>query len=222
MQHFGTTMANSPLPDSTALEAGIIEDERPSRLSRVQDNVRNLLRNSVFGSVASSPTSPSHPRQSPTSPTRLQTQNPLRSHPPSPMIQQHCRPEVLPSPTDSTASSDTHYSESSDDHIRRPPGSYYQNIQRMAHQSAIFNTRAVAALNHPDLSDPSLTDLSQQKTKRRQHRGWTKSRTGSGSRSVHGKRTTNMKRAAVWHGSLLTLASLLLAALVATCKTDQG
>ncbi|KXT13817.1 hypothetical protein AC579_45 [Pseudocercospora musae] len=214
MQHFGTTTATSPLPDSTALEAGIIEDDRTSRLSRVQDNVRNLLRTSVFGSVVSSPTSPSRPRQ-PQSPGHLQThpvQNPLRSHPPSPVVNQRARTEVLPSPTESTASSEGHNAE----HARRPPGSYYQNIQRMAHQSAMFNSRAVAALNHPDLSDPSLTDLSQQKTKRRQHRGWARSRTGSGSRSVHGKRAVIVDRAAGSQGLLLTLAALLLAALVAT------
>lgn len=45
----------SPLPDSTNLEAGILEDARPSRLSRVHSNVRELLRRSVFGSVHSTP-----------------------------------------------------------------------------------------------------------------------------------------------------------------------
>lgn len=45
----------SPLPDSSNLEAGIVEDALPSRLSRVHDNVRDLLRRSVFGSVRSTP-----------------------------------------------------------------------------------------------------------------------------------------------------------------------
>lgn len=48
----------SLLPDSRNLEAGIVEDPSPSRLSRVHDNVRDLLRRSVFGSVSSSPRRP--------------------------------------------------------------------------------------------------------------------------------------------------------------------
>jgi hypothetical protein len=46
----------SPLPDSSNLEAGILEDALPSRLSRVHDNVRDLLRQSVFGALHISPT----------------------------------------------------------------------------------------------------------------------------------------------------------------------
>jgi hypothetical protein len=46
----------SPLPDSSNLEAGILEDTVPSRLSRVHDNVRDLLRQSVFGAFHVSPT----------------------------------------------------------------------------------------------------------------------------------------------------------------------
>ena len=47
----------SPLPDSSNLEAGILEDAVPSRLSCVHDNVRDLLRQSVFGAFHVSPTS---------------------------------------------------------------------------------------------------------------------------------------------------------------------
>ncbi|KAK4996319.1 hypothetical protein LTR66_004040 [Elasticomyces elasticus] len=46
----------SPLPDASALEAGILEDERPSRFSVVQDNVRNLLRASVCRHENQTPT----------------------------------------------------------------------------------------------------------------------------------------------------------------------
>ena len=243
MQHFGTAMLpRSPLPDSTALEAGIIEDERPSRLSRVQDNVRNLLRTSVFGSVASSPTTPVHARphvqataSSPTLPTLrpIQPDQPLRSHPPSPVpgsrsprrpaqtrFPVNPQPEVLPSPTDSTTSVSTTHSED----IRNfphPPSSYQRNVQHMAHQSTLFNTRAVAALNHPDLSDLSVSDLSQQKSRHTRQHGaaWTRHRTGShGSGSSHGKHKRRAHRAADSTGLLCFLAAVLLAALVATCE----
>lgn len=243
MQYFniaGTNMATSPLPDSTALEAGILEDERPSRLSRVHDNVRELLRTSVFGSVASSPTSPVHRNQNAVSslpPVFLAPSAPdaaLRSHPPSPVFGHHVpgRPaEALPSPTESTASDSTAATaESVHSRARCIPGSYYRNIQRMAHQSTVFNTRAVAALNHPDLSDPSLEDLTQQKAQRRHHRGWVRSRSGdststgssSSHRSSHGKsrRRRVASKAVGSQGLFCVLAALLLAALVATCMSS--
>jgi len=60
----------SPLPDSSNLEAGIVDDALPSRLSRVHDNVRDLLRRSVFGSVTSTPiASPIDPSAHRTVPT---------------------------------------------------------------------------------------------------------------------------------------------------------
>ncbi|CAK4033322.1 Hypothetical predicted protein [Lecanosticta acicola] len=75
----------------------------------------------------------------------------------------------------------------------------------MARQSAMFNTRAVAALRHPDLSDRSLESFEQQKAqipkrkaKKRSYRSRKIAET-PGSRSI-----------------LCLLASLLLAALVAT------
>ncbi|KAI5359252.1 hypothetical protein Slin14017_G101540 [Septoria linicola] len=241
MQHFGTAMPPaSPLPDSTALESGIIEDERPSRLSRVQDNVRNLLWTSVFGSVASSPTTPVHARpqvsasaSSPTLPTLrpIQVDEPLRSNPPSPVLRstRHpahtrfpvraspSRPEVLPSPTDSATSVNTDRSPHIDS-FPCPPSSYQRNVQQMAHQSALFDTRAMAALNHPDLSHPSVTDLSQQKSQhRRQHGGWERHRTGShGSGSAHRRHKRRAHRAGGSTGLLCFMSAILLAALVAT------
>ncbi|KAM3424987.1 hypothetical protein BST61_g6957 [Cercospora zeina] len=241
MQHFGTAMPpTSPLPDSTALEAGIIEDAPPSRLSRVQDNVRLLLRTSIFGSVASSPTSPVHPRsaggatsRSPDEPTlrAIQPDAPLRSHPPSPAPRspRHpahtrfpvrastARPEVLPGPPNSASTIST-TSSGIGANFPGPPSSYQRNVQQMAHQSALFNTRAVAALNHPDLSDPSITDLSQQKSQHRRHHGaWTRYRAGShGSRGSHSKHKRRAHRAAGSLGLLCFMAAVLLAALIAT------
>ena len=195
---------HSPLPDSSALEAGILEDDRPSqasRLSRVQDNVRNILRTSVFGSVKSSPTTPTHPPALRTNSVHVAS------------ICSPTRPEVLPSPT-SVATPPARFPQASrgEQRVLFPPTEYQRQVQQMARQSMLFNTRAVAALNHPDLSDPSITDLSQQKEQTRQRSAWTRPKKRS-------RRTKAAKRAAGSRGVLCLLASLLLAALVATCKS---
>lgn len=235
-------MPASPLPDSTALEAGIIEDERPSRLSRVQDNVRNLLRNSVFGSVASSPTKSvrTHIAASASSPTiatlrHIQSNQPLRSHPPSPDLEQRPRAaqtrfpvvpspsELLPSPTESQASPATHNSAELAGFPCPPAGSYQRDVQQMAHQAALFNRQAVAVLDHPDLDNPSMESLSAQKSQRRQQRAWTRRRNGSSSSdSSPGKPKRIARRGANSQGLLCVLATLLLAALVATCEFAIG
>lgn len=197
---------HSPLPDASALEAGILEDETPSRLSRVQDNVRYLLRNSRFGSIHSSPqASPTRNKHNvncglptpPESPTRMQRQ----AH-------------VLSPSTESTASTTSPTASPQGGQIQGilfPPTSYQHAVQQMAHQSALFNTRAVMALNHPDLSDPSLAVYAQQKAERRQQRAWKRSRNGS------------KRHVAVQAGSsqcvLCVLAALLLSAIVATCTS---
>ncbi|TKA60968.1 hypothetical protein B0A55_11754 [Friedmanniomyces simplex] len=72
----------------------------------------------------------------------------------------------------------------------------------------MFNTRAIAALTHPDLSDPSLAVLLQQKTDDRQRRAWKRSRNRK-LRHASGKRK-------VWSWGLCLVAGLLLAATVAT------
>jgi hypothetical protein len=204
-----TTM-HSPLPDSSALEAGILEDETPSRLSRVQDNVRNLLRNSRFGSVASSP---------PTTPPGRQTNNGLPTPPDSPTgtWRMPPQPEVLPSPSaESSHSESTTTSPSSEalgdqiPAVHFAPAGIRHTLQQMAHQSALFNTRAVAALDHPDLSDPSLAVYVQQKVESRQRRAWTRSRSG---RSKGGMAEVGSSQCL-----LCVLAALLLSAIVATCR----
>ncbi|SMQ49816.1 unnamed protein product [Zymoseptoria tritici ST99CH_1A5] len=196
-------MPTSPLPDTSALEAGIIQDERPSRLSRVQDNVRNLLRTSVFGSVASSPTTPARPvtgrnRPGAFSPIVIPTSPPA---------------QIQPGPL-SSVSTPTHYTSSPLE--IPPPAATYQTAGQANgsthYQSTLFNGRAVAALNHPDLSDLSVESLSQQKAHQQQ-------RSGSGSRrsqkqSHRGRRTA--KKAACSRVLLCVLAALLLGALVAT------
>lgn len=191
----------SPLPDSSALEAGIIEDELPSRLSRLQENVRTLLRNSSFGlpstappastfdhtflthGLPTPPDSPAHPR----SPhTVEELPNPLGANPPS-------------------IASPTHAGDMSGTGI--PPSHYREAVQHMAHQSTLFNSRAVAALNHPDLSDPSLVEHLR-KAEHRQRRSWKRSRQVKRSRAVEGGPPQRF---------LCVLTALLLAALVGTC-----
>lgn len=199
---------HSPLPDSSALEAGIIEDDRPSRLSRVQDNVRNLLRASVFSSDrASTMASPRH--HQPTAEDddiRSPMQSPLQRH-------VYMDPEMLPSPSSQTTTT-THTSTMETDHVPAgilfPPTIYQQQVQEMAHQSTMFNTRAVAALTHPDLSDPSMAVFLQHKTESRQRRAWKRSRNRKLRHAESGRRSSQ--------GVLCVVAGLLLGAIVATCE----
>ena len=193
---------HSPLPDSSALEAGILEDEQPSRLSRVQDNVRNLLRASVFSSVRGSTTL--HARVDDDDDNIARTSIHARVFP---------VPRVLPSPSSNTTTTSTTSSaeELPLPGLLFPPTTYTQNVMQMAHQSTVFNTRAVAALNHPDLSDPSMALFLQQKTESRQRRAWKRSR----NRKLR-HASANTGRGSQW---LLCLVSgLLLAAIVATCE----
>lgn len=184
---------HSPLPDSSALEAGIIEDARPSRLYLVQDNVRNLLRSSVFGSVHSSPViSPTYAQQ---------TSRPIIAPLRSPVLP-NTPPTAVPSPTEtiSTTTSASSLADTQDiPGVLFPPVSY--------HQSTLFNTRAVAALDHPDLSDPSLAVLLQQKTEKRQRRAWKRHRT---------RRSKSRSNDTQWIVCLLL--GFVLAGLIGTCK----
>jgi len=184
-----TTM-HSPLPDSSALEAGIIEDAMPSRLSLVQDNVRNLLRSSVFGSVHSSPvTSPVHAQ-----PTYRPAIVPLRS----PVL-----PETPATAVPVTTSANT--SRSSLPDTQHIPGVLFPPV--IYHQSTLFNTRAVAALDHPDLSDPSMAVFLQQKTEKRQRRAWKRHRS---------KRSKSRRGDTQWIVCLLL--GFVLVGLMGTCK----
>lgn len=193
----------SPLPDATTLEAGIIEDERPSRLSRVHDNVRNLLRTSMLGSVHSSPrlTSPV------ASPRFILTHPALWRERPS---------EVLPSPsTESVASTDSSSSASStaskqsqrSTDMLLPPRGFNRACREVAHRSAMFNTRAIAALNQPNLSDPSLASIIHADAQERQRHAWKRSKR---------RHTHAQSNAPQW--LLCVVIGLALGALLATCR----
>lgn len=184
---------HSPLPDSSALEAGIIEDARPSRLSLVQDNVRNLLRSSVFGSVHSSPvTSPTHAQ-----PSLRPVIAPLRS----PVLPE-TPATAVPSLTETTSTNTSQSTLPNPQHI---PGVLFPPVSY--HQSTLFNTRAVAALDHPDLSDPSLAVFLQQKTEKRQQRAWKRHRS---------KRSKSRGKDIQWIVCLLL--GFVLAGLIGTCE----
>jgi hypothetical protein len=203
-------MPTSPLPDTSALEAGILQDERPSRLSRVQDNVRNLLRTSIFGSVASSPTTPLRP-----DPGRAQHASL------TPITIPRSRPvEGQPGPPSSASLSPAHQTSSPVNALPLPAQAHQRAGQQhngsSHYQSTLFNNRAVTALDHPDLSDPSMKPLSQHKSLEQP-----RSRSGT-ARSQHkryyrGRRAA--KKAACSRMLICVLAALLLGALVATCKS---
>ncbi|KAK6432122.1 hypothetical protein LTR95_011711 [Oleoguttula sp. CCFEE 5521] len=163
----------SPLPDSSALEAGIIEDSRraSTRLSRVQDNVRNLLRNSVFGSVHSSP------QTSPTSTPVHTHASPRPAQKPTPIIIE--QPIAISPSAYSCSTASLPDAESPVPGVLFPAMSYGQALQCMAHQSNMFNTRAMTALRHPDMNDPSLALFLQHKAQKRQQHAWKKSKRSS-------------------------------------------
>ncbi|KAK0337979.1 hypothetical protein LTR02_006290 [Friedmanniomyces endolithicus] len=193
---------HSPLPDSSVLEAGIIEDDRPSRLSRVQDNVRHLLRASIPTSFRSSVIAapPAH-RATVEDADRTPLQSPLRRH-------VRIDVGVLPSPSSATTSESTFADEGANvPGVLFPPTSYQQQAEHVNHQSTMFNTRAIAALTHPDLTDPSMAIFLQQKTQERQNRAWKRSK----NRKL---RYASSKRSMVsWLLCLVT--ALILAAVVA-------
>lgn len=196
---------HSPLPDASALEAGIIEDDRPTRGSRVQDNVRNLLRASVFSSIRGSVTGAAWHQPTVEDQPRSPLQSPLQHR-------VRIQSEVLPSPMSVTTPTSTTSSSEEDDVVPGvlfPPVAYQQQVQEMAHQSTMFNTRAVMALHHPDLSDPSMALFLQHKTEDRQRRAWKRSRNRK-LRHASGRRRTSS-----WMFCLL--AGLLLIGIVATC-----
>ncbi|KAK3713351.1 hypothetical protein LTR37_008543 [Vermiconidia calcicola] len=204
---------HSPLPDASALEAGILEDTQPSRLSRVQDNVRNLLRNSRFGSVQSSP--PATPPRTQHHFQQQQQWNALPTPPQSPTRYPRTPPQPLPTPSAESSASTSSPPPTPDNEVPAvhfAHSSIRHTLQQMAHQSALFNTRAVAALDHPDLSDPEVAVYVQ----KRQREAWKRTRNGHGrKRSRH----VIARREAVSSSSgclLCVLAALLLSAIVAT------
>lgn len=87
----------------------------------------------------------------------------------------------------------------------------------MARLSAMFTGRAVAALNHPDVSDPSLTVLAQQKAEKRQRRAWKRRKAASGGRSGSGRGGKGGNGGSS-QCLLCVIAALMLASIVATCE----
>ncbi|KAK1027563.1 hypothetical protein LTS16_021387 [Friedmanniomyces endolithicus] len=195
-----------PLPDSSVLEAGIIEDQRPSRLSRVQDNVRHLLRASIPTSFRSSViNAPLAHHATVEDADRTPLQSPLRRH-------VRINIGVLPSPLSATTSESTMADERAHvPGVRFPPTSYHQQAEHVNHQSTMFNTRAIAALTHPDLTDPSMAIFLQQKTQERQDRAWKRSKNRK-LRHAGGKRN-------MWSWLLCLVSALVLAAVVAICES---
>ena len=187
---------HSPLPDSRALEEGIIADRPPStcRLSLVQDNVRHLLRASAFGSIAGS------------SSYRPRHDSVVSSS--GPFDQAHPNEAMLPSPVLSTHSTRRH-AESFQCPPPPPRVSSLVAMQRMAHQSTLFTTQAVAALDHPDLGSPLSQSLAREKALRKQRRAGKQSRHPRRGLSTQSTRTQSV---------ICVLAALLLASLAASCK----
>jgi len=145
----------SPLPDSSNLEAGIVDDALPSRLSRVHDNVRDLLRRSVFGSVTSTPAA--SPRDSPG--------DHVAANPPMhPAAQRH-------SPAASTISSSDEVPG-----VLFPPWRPQPDIPSMANATPPDSTPR----NHPDMSQNAMSVFLQQKQQQRhqhrQHKAWKRPR----------------------------------------------
>lgn len=161
----------SPLPDSSNLEAGIVEDARPSRLSRVHDNVRDLLRRSVFGSVTSTPV---------TSPTRSPEDRAIPTPPIHP-ITQHASQRAMPinSPVASTTSSP-----------EIVPGVLFPAWRQQPSTPPVVNNESQTPTprDHPDLSQNTMSLFLQQKElerhQQRQHKAWKRPRSRKSRKSV--------------------------------------
>lgn len=153
----------SPLPDSSNLEAGIVEDARPSRLSRVHDNVRDLLRRSVFGSVTSTPV---------TSPTRSPEDRAIPTPPINP-ITQHTTQRAMPmvSPVGSTISSPENV-----------PGVLFPAWRQQPCTPPVVTneSQTPTPYDHPDLTQNTMSLFLQQKElqrhQQRQHKAWKRPR----------------------------------------------
>jgi hypothetical protein len=181
----------SPLPDSSNLEAGIVEDARPSRLSRVHDNVRDLLRRSVFGSVASSPVA---------SPTRSPGDR------------------VVPSPTTHPAhqqmTTPTHYpavSTTSSPH--NVPGVLFPAWRSQPPSPPVINDRShtPAPREHPDLNQNAMSVFLQKKElqrhQQRQHKAWKRPRS---------RKPRNTASSAQW--VICVVLGFAVLGLLGTCK----
>lgn len=185
---FASTKMRSPLPDSSSLEAGIFEDVQPSRLSRVHDNVRDLLRRSVFSSVHSSPAS-----------------SPQGDVLPSPAIQSaplHApRQESRSSPAESATATPT------DD----VPGVLFPAWRHQPDIPPTGEHASIAARRHPDLSPRALSAFLKQKEPRqrqKQHQhAWKRTK------SHKPKKTSSNVQ---W--AICAMLSFAIIGLLATCK----
>lgn len=184
----------SPLPDSSALEAGILEDERPTRSSDIQNNVRSLLRSSVFGRRISkaSPRIDSHLTEELHSPGVLRMDAFVHDTSiPSPDSPHHPPPAQRRPPTLPPLANDYYFPDHGEEVIEDQ-----------------IPARAPTVL-HPDVEadDHALALLVQQKSAQRQRQAWRRRR-----------RTRHVTKHALHVKSLICIASgLMLAALLATC-----
>jgi hypothetical protein len=145
----------SPLPDSSNLEAGILEDDVPSRLSRVHDNVRDLLRQSVFGAFHISPTA------SPRSPPNRVLPSPVTKSEP----RRGLRPEGPAKATPVSLQGDV-------------PGVLFPAWRREPCSPPPVH---VATAGHPDVSPNAMSvfmnlqqNEAQRHKPRQQHKAWTR------------------------------------------------
>lgn len=201
-----TATMHSPLPDSSVLEAGLIEDPVPPILSRVQDNVRNLLRSSHFSAIVDDDLPPL-PRRGRLGVAK-EVATPERAHSrslPSSVV------EVVESPSSgsttsipTTSTPTTTMPQPAVPGVLFPPSTYTQDLRREAHHAG---SESVAMLSHPDLTEQSSTTYVQHKSERRQQQSYKRSK-------------ANKRRAQAGSGQSIfaVLAALLLASIVATCK----
>ena len=197
---------NSPLPSSSLLEAGLISDPNglsfPNRLSRIQENVRNLLKTSHRTSLPGTPSlrhvrpdvegnfDNSEDRRNgewvdtvPNSPT-LQ----LRLEPgPGSEAEAYPRTQASPQPHPSG-----HLQELQATRLPSPQPSpsqisthYYPHqhlhLVDRSHPLERPNVHTVTprALDHPDLADPSLAAVLLRAAEERQRKAWKRSHRGA-------------------------------------------
>jgi len=186
----------SPLPDSSNLEAGIVEDALPSRLSRVHDNVRDLLRRSVFGSVTSTPiSSPTNWPENRVAPSPIPHSAARHSPPyaapiPSPATSTLCSPDGVPG-------------------VLFPPWRP-QPVDLPTPNAA---SPVSAPREHPDVSQNAMSIFLQQKERRRhqhrQHEAWKRPRSRK-----HKKPVSNIQ----W--VVCSILGFAVFGLLGTCKAN--
>lgn len=184
----------SPLPDSSNLEAGIVEDTVPSRLSRVHDNVRDLLRQSVFGALHISPTS---------SPTNGSTPSRVLPSPVTkPTLRRDLRPETPAETTPVSLNEDV-------------PGVLFPAWR---HQPCSPPPVPFATEGHPDVSPNAMSvfmGLQQNEAHRhkprQQHKAWTRS-----------KSCRTKKRNSNTQWIVCIILGFTLLGLLGTCKDHFG